>query len=93
MENVTLKVLKTLPENYHLQMFIFPLTTLITNYLIIHFELQNLACTVSIPHTYISRKKKKKLLKFFQLLLLEHLQNLHLGQDRISASPTWGKFP
>ena len=62
MENVTLKVLKTLPENCHLQMFIFPLTTLITNYLIIHFELQNLACTVSIPHTYISRKKIPKIL-------------------------------
>lgn len=39
MENVKLKVLKALPENYHLQMFIFVLTTLITNYLIIHFEL------------------------------------------------------
>lgn len=39
MENVTPKVLQTLPENYHLQMFIFPLTTLITNYLIIHSEL------------------------------------------------------
>lgn len=90
MENVTLKVLKTLPENCHLQMFIFPLTTLITNYLIIHFELQNLACTVSIPHTYISRKKY---LKFFPTTtpVFEHHQNL--GQDRTSAVPTPGKPP
>lgn len=39
MENVKLKVLKALPENYHLQMFIFALTILITNYLIILSEL------------------------------------------------------
>jgi len=37
MENVKLQVLKALPENRHLQMFIFTLSTLITNYLIIHF--------------------------------------------------------
>lgn len=53
MENVKLKVLKALPENYHFQMFVPALTTLITNYLIIHFELYSLACTVSNPHTYL----------------------------------------
>lgn len=87
MENVKLKVLKALPENYHLQMFSFALTTLITNYLIIHFELYSLACTVSNPHTYISRGGWGDNLKFLQSTtsVLEKLQNSCLKPAHSSA--------